>query len=265
MSQLSFFVVDAFTNRLFSGNPAAVVPLTSWPSAEWLQNVAMEMNHAETAFIVPNGAGYDLRWFTPMVEVDLCGHATIATAQVLAELGQLPEGGEVAFSTRSGRLTAQRAGKLFQLNFPRLAVFQESAPPKLLESLGVTPTFVGRSQFDYFLELGTAEEVRAIRPDFKQLGQVDCRGVIVTARSDETRFDFISRFFGPSVGIDEDPVTGSAHCCLADYWSQKLGRNRLVGYQASRRGGVVHVEAIGDRVLLGGEAVIFARGTISAA
>jgi PhzF family phenazine biosynthesis protein len=264
-----YFVVDAFTDRPFAGNPAAVVPLERWPDARWLQDVAMEMNLAETAFLVPDGGGgggFDLRWFTPTVEVDLCGHATIASAVVLAELGQLADGAGVAFSTRSGVLGARRRGARIELDFPSLTADACAAPAGLLEGLGVAaaaPAYVGRGRFDYLVELADERAVRGVAPDFKRLAGVDCRGVIVTARSDDAeRFDFVSRFFCPALGVDEDPVTGSAHCMLATHWAPRLGKAAMVGYQASARGGTVHVELRGERVALGGEGVVFASGEI---
>jgi predicted PhzF superfamily epimerase YddE/YHI9 len=293
---LRYFIVDAFTNRPFSGNPAAVVPLDSWPDDSWLQNVAMEMNLSETAYFVPSGQGFDLRWFTPQVEVDLCGHATLATAKALAATGQLADGSAVAFSTRSGLLRAMRKGDRYELDFPLTAEAETDPPAGLIESLNLhfrdqrleklgqaprerrfrrsgryaarsqshfsTALHVGKSRFDYLVEVASESVVRGLSPDFKKLSSVECRGVIVTAKSDEARFDFVSRFFAPAAGIDEDPVTGSAHCCLADYWAKRLGKATMVGYQASARGGIVHVEVQGNRVMLGGEAVIVAQGEL---
>ncbi|HEX4142779.1 MAG TPA: PhzF family phenazine biosynthesis protein [Pirellulales bacterium] len=263
MSQsLSYFIVDAFADRPFSGNPAAVVPLDSWPPDFWLQNVAMEMNLSETAYFVPDTRGFHLRWFTPKLEVDLCGHATLATAKALAHMGQLAKGSEVVFSTRSGLLRASRIDDRFQLNFPLTAQEKEEPPAGLIEALNVHPLYVGRSRFDYLVEVASESIVRSLSPDFKTLISVNCRGVIVTSRSDDSRFDFVSRFFAPSAGIDEDPVTGSAHCCLAGFWASRLDKAAMVGYQASARGGSVRVEVRGDRVLLGGEAVIVAQGEL---
>jgi PhzF family phenazine biosynthesis protein len=259
---LQYFVVDAFTDRPFAGNPAAVVPLEHWPEDPWLQNVALEMNLSETAYLVPNGSGYDLRWFTPKVEVDLCGHATLASSLVLSQLGKLPEESEVRFSTRSGILRAIRRDGEYQLDFPVKAAEPAEPPPGLIESLGVSARYVGRNAFDYLVEVESAGVVRSLAPDFKLLASVQCRGIIVTAREDEPKFDFISRFFAPAAGVDEDPVTGSAHCCLADYWGRLLNKKTMVGYQASSRGGVVRVELCGDRVLLGGQGVIVARGEL---
>lgn len=263
-SRLPYFIVDAFTNRPFAGNPAAVVPLNSWPDDTWLQNVAMETNLSDTAFFVPNSQGFDLRWFTPKVEVDLCGHATLASAKVLEHLGHLKDGCEVAFLTRSGVLRAIRKGDQFQLDFPIIAEAKAEPPVGLIESLHVRPLHVGKNQFDYLVEVESETIVRAIAPDLKQLAVVKCRGVIVTSTSDDPQFDFVSRFFAPAAGIDEDPVTGSSHCCLADYWAKNLGRVRMVGRQISARGGVVHVEICGNRVLLGGEAVIVVCGDLLA-
>jgi PhzF family phenazine biosynthesis protein len=261
-SPLRYFVVDAFTSRPFAGNPAAVVPLSAWREHAWLQNVAMEMNLSETAFLVPNSLGFDLRWFTPKVEVDLCGHATLASAIVLSHLGKLPDGAEVNFSTPSGVLKAFHSGTHFQLDFP-LKPEEKTAPPVgLIEALHIQPIYVGRNQFDYLLEVDSESTLRAISPDFKRLLNVECRGIIVTARSDDRQFDFVSRFFAPAAGVDEDPVTGSAHCCLAGFWARRLGKEAMTGYQASRRGGIVNVELRGNRVMLGGDAVIVAEGQL---
>ena len=263
-SPIRYFVVDAFTNRPFQGNPAAIVPLEQWRDDSWLQAVAMEMNLSETAYLVPTPPGFDLRWFTPTTEVDLCGHATIAAAVVRAHQGQLADGAEVAFSTRSGILKAQRVGSQIQLDFPALPVTSCDPPAGLVEALGVPPRYVGRSAFDYLVEVESQNVLARLTPDYKQLGNVKCRGVIVTARSDDPQFDFASRFFAPAVGVDEDPVCGSAHCSLAPYWAEKLGKAKMVGYQASARSGVVSVEVRGERVMLGGEGVIFASGEIMA-
>jgi PhzF family phenazine biosynthesis protein len=257
-----YYVIDAFTDRPFAGNPAAVVYLESWPADSWLQQVALEMNLAETAFLVRNNDGYDLRWFTPRVEVDLCGHATIASALALAERGQLLDGANVAFSTRSGILRADRRGGWIDLDFPALQAAPCAPPEVLLEALGLASAHVSRSKFDYVVEVDSAATVRDLAPDFKQLARVECRGVIVTALSADPTYDFISRFFAPAVGIDEDPVTGSAHCRLGPHWSERLGKTKLKGYQASARGGVVQVEVRGERVLLGGQGVLVAKGEL---
>ena len=263
-SRIRYFVVDAFTNRPFKGNPAAVVPLDQWEDDSWLQNVAMEMNLSETAFLVPNAQGFDLRWFTPTTEVDLCGHATIASSVALAHLGKLEDGSEVGFSTRSGVLSAKRKGSLIQLDFPALPAKSCDPPLGLLESLNVKARYVGRSTFDLIVEVESESVVRGLTPDMNKLGTVECRGLIVTAKSDDPQFDFVSRFFAPAVGVDEDPVCGSAHCCLAPYWGERLGKTEMVGHQVSARSGIIFVEVRGDRVMLGGEGVIFASGEMLA-
>ena len=264
-SMIPYFVVDAFTHRPFAGNPAAVALLEEWKDDKWLQNVAMELNLSETAFLVANSNGFDLRWFTPAAEVDLCGHATLASAVVLAELQKFVDRCRVTFATRSGDLTVERYGSLYQMDFPALNVAPCQPPPDLLESLSGKALYVGRSKFDYVIEFESDEAIRCIKPNFNALANVKCRGVVVTARSVDRQFDFVSRFFAPSLGINEDPVTGSAHCILAPFWGSRLGKSKMVGYQASSRGGVVQVELRGDRVILGGQGVVFARGQIAGA
>jgi PhzF family phenazine biosynthesis protein len=259
---LTYFVIDAFTDRPFAGNPAAVVPLDAWRPDAWLQQVAQEMNLSETSFLVPQAGGYELRWFTPKVEVDLCGHATLAAGVALAQLGKLADGQTLSFATRSGTLTVSRSGARYDLDFPVKPEQQAEAPSGLLAALGVAARYVGRNQFDFLIEVENESVLRKVAPDFKQLSTVRCRGVIVTAASDEPRYDFVSRFFAPAAGIDEDPVTGSAHCCLADFWGRRLGKTTLDGYQASARGGIVHVERRGERVILGGQGVVIARGEL---
>ena len=261
-STIRYFVVDAFTDRLFAGNPAVVVPLQEWRDNQWLQSVAMEFNLSETAFMVPNDNGFDLRWFTPNTEVDLCGHATLASALVLAQLGNLADRSRLAFSTRSGSLTVERFGSLILMDFPALTAEPILPPPGLLEPLNEAPLYIGRSKFDFVIEYESEKVVRSLTPDFERLANVQCRGVVVTARSDNPQFDFVSRFFAPAAGINEDPVTGSAHCLLAPYWGGRLGKSKMVGYQASSRGGVVQVELRGERVILGGKGVVFARGNL---
>ena len=255
--------VDAFTLRPFGGNPAAVCVLESPASEGWMQHVAREMNLSETAFLVPAGDVWQLRWFTPTVEVDLCGHATLASAHVLWEDGYLPAGTQARFETKSGRITADRAGKWIAMDFPAEPATPAEAPPDLLSGLGVTPVAVGKNRMDYLVEVGSEDEVLAAAPDFGKLRRVPVRGVIVTAPSGEfTDYDFVSRFFAPRAGVDEDPVTGSAHCALAPYWAAKLGRRELVGRQASARGGIVKVQANGERVILSGQAVVVLRGDL---
>lgn len=262
--------VDSFTNTAFAGNPAAVCILEAPRDEGWMQNVAREMNLAETAFLLRQADGFDLRWFTPAVEVDLCGHATLASAHVLWEEGHLPAGEQARFHTRSGLLTAERQGDWITMNFPATLAEQADEPDGLSTALALDSRsiqYIGKSRFDYLVEVDSEEIVRAIRPDFSRLATIEVRGVIVTARSGSRsqatqEYDFVSRFFAPLVGVNEDPVTGSAHCCLSPFWSQKLGRNELVGYQASARGGSVRVRLAGDRVYLSGQAVTVLRGEL---
>jgi PhzF family phenazine biosynthesis protein len=257
--------VDAFTDRAFGGNPAAVCILAAPREAHWMQSVAMEMNLSETAFLVRRDDGsYDLRWFTPAVEVDLCGHATLASAHVLWEEGRLGRDETARFHTRSGLLLAARRGERIELDFP--AKLEESiAPPEgLLAALGLAVArYVGKNKFDYLVEVESEAVVRGLKPDDRALAKLPVRGVIVTSRAAARPYDFVSRFFAPGSGIAEDPVTGSAHCCLAPYWQERLGKDEMVGYQASARGGVVHVRVAGDRVMLGGQAVTVMRGELA--
>jgi PhzF family phenazine biosynthesis protein len=253
--------VDAFTDEPFKGNPAAVCLLDREVHDGWMQAVAAEMNLSETAFLRPDGDGFGLRWFTPTVEVDLCGHATLASAHALWEEGEVAAGEPIRFATRSGVLTASSRSGEIELDFPATPPEPAEAPPGLLEALGVEPRWVGRSRFDYLVEVGSEQAVRALRPDLERLRAIETRGVIVTAGGSPP-FDVVSRYFAPAYGIDEDPVTGSAHCCLAPFWSDRLGKGELVAYQASRRGGVVRTRLAGDRVVLGGQAVTVLRGEL---
>ena len=258
------FVVDAFTEKPFAGNPAAVCILDRWPGDDWLHLVGREMNLSETAFLVHRQENeFDLRWFTPRVEVALCGHATLASAHALWESGQAANA-LIGFHTRmSGRLTAAPvAGGGIELDFPAMPATRCDAPPGLLEALGVSAAVSARNEFDFFLELPSDAGVRNLRPDFVKLAGTECRGVIVSARSYDPRFDFVSRFFAPQAGINEDPVTGSAHCCLAEWWGEKLGKSEMIGYQASERGGVVHLARRAGRVKLIGRAVTVTRGEL---
>ena len=262
---LPIYTVDAFTDRPFRGNPAAVCLIAAdTPSDEkWMQSLGGEMNLAETAFVRPRPDGaFDLRWFTPTVEVDLCGHATLASAHVLWESGKLKPNSEAVFHTRSGVLTARRRSGWIDMDFPAEPAAAEEAPPALIEALGVRPKFIGRNRMDYLVEVASEGALRNVDPDYRLLKNVTGRGVIVTSRSDAGDYDFISRFFAPAAGIDEDPVTGSAHCCLGPYWSQKLGKDIMLAYQASPRGGIVGVELKGDRVILRGRAVTVVRGEL---
>ena len=256
--------VDAFTSEPFSGNPAAVCVLAEEADAAWMQNVAREMNLAETAFLVPRPDGYGLRWFTPAVEVDLCGHATLASAHVLWETGRLGADETARFHTKSGLLTAERRGDWIELDFPATPDEPARAPEGLVEGLGASPRYVGKTIFDYLVELEDEDTVRRLRPDFRRLAALGTRGVIATSRSADADFDFVSRYFAPAFGIDEDPVTGSTHCALAPYWSRRLGRNTLLARQLSTRGGVLKVELRGDRVGIGGQAVTVMRAELLA-
>lgn len=258
----SIVQVDAFTATPFAGNPAAVCILAEPRDEGWMQHVATEMNLSETAFLSRQEDGFNLRWFTPAVEVDLCGHATLASAHVLWETGHLKQGEQARFHTHSGLLLAERRGEWIEMDFPIKAEEAASAAPGLLQALGVTAIYVGKNQFDYLVEVESEEIVRDIHPDLTLLSAVEARGVIVTSRSSTQGYDFVSRFFAPRVGVNEDPVTGSAHCCLAPYWCSKFGRDQLVGFQASPRGGVVRVRVAGDRVYLGGQAVTVLRGEL---
>jgi PhzF family phenazine biosynthesis protein len=266
-SEIPLFQVDAFTSEPFKGNPAAVCLLHEARDADWMQHVAAEMNLSETAFLVRRdpGDGFDLRWFTPTTEADLCGHATLASAHVLWEEGVLGPEETARFHTKSGWLAAARNGEEIVLDFPATPPEEAECPPELTMALGVPvpPRFCGKSRFDYFLEAGDEAAVRALRPDHAALARTPVRGVIVTAKG-AAPYDFVSRFFAPGSGVAEDPVTGSAHCALGPYWMKKLGKPEILAYQASARGGVVRVRVRGERVELGGRAVTVVRGRLSA-
>jgi PhzF family phenazine biosynthesis protein len=219
------------------------------------------MNLSETAFLVKQPDHFDLRWLTPTVEVDLCGHATLASAHVLWRHGQAT-GDEIRFSTRSGILKAVHHGDDIELDFPLKPEEAAKAPPGLLEALGVSARYVGKNPFDYLVEVESEATLRGITPDFKRLAAVPVRGIIVTCKSADPRFDFMSRFFAPASGVDEDPVTGSAHCCLGDFWRKRLNKSEFVAFQASARGGVVKVRVVKDRAMLGGRAVTVAKGEL---
>ncbi|MBF2098917.1 MAG: PhzF family phenazine biosynthesis protein [Gloeomargaritaceae cyanobacterium C42_A2020_066] len=260
---LPVFQVDAFATQPYSGNPAAVCILDAPRPADWCLHVAQEMNLSETAFLElgPEGS-YSLRWFTPAVEVDLCGHATLASAHVLWEAGYLAPATEARFLTRSGTLTAQLRGDWIHLDFPATPCTPVVAPAGLEDALGAQPVAVGRTQFDLLVELASEADVRVLTPDFAALAHMPVRGVIVTAASPGQDYDFVSRFFVPAAGINEDPVTGSAHCGLGPYWQARLGKSELLGYQASARGGYVQVGCRGERVDLAGRAVTIWRGEL---
>lgn len=259
---LAIVQVDAFTDKPFAGNPAAVCILPAPRDERWMQDVAREMNLSETAFLHRQNDGYRLRWFTPTVEVALCGHATLASAHVLWESGHLTPSTPARFHTKSGLLTAERRGAWIELDFPATVAAPAEPPPGLLEALHVQPSAVGLSRFDYLVEVDSEDTVRRLAPDFTALGRVEARGVMVTSRASTPGFDFVSRFFAPASGINEDPATGSSHCALAPHWSARLGKADLVAYQASPRGGVIRMRVQGDRVILGGQAVTVLRGEL---
>lgn len=284
--------VDAFTSEPFAGNPAAVCVLddrgphatqvawgeghrgpdethVAWgegaPRDErWMQDIARELNLSETAFLVREGdVVFHLRWFTPATEVDLCGHATLASAHVLWEDGHLEPGETARFRTRSGRLTAAREDGWITMDFPAEPAAPVDAPAALIDALGIASiTGAARNRMDDLVEVESEAAVRALRPDMTRLRELTRRGVIVTARAADPAYDFVSRFFAPAVGVGEDPVTGSAHCCLGPYWRARLGKSELVGFQASARGGTVRVRCAGDRVFLSGQAVTVLRGEL---
>ncbi len=261
---IALYQVDAFTDRPFAGNPAAVCLLDEPGDPVWMQDVAAEMNVSETAFLVPRVDGFDLRWFTPTTEVDLCGHATLASAHVLWEQRRLAPEAEARFHTRvSGVLTAHRVGEWIELDFPTYPPTESPAPAALLDGLGLVPVWVGRHGENHLVEVESEQTLRELRPDFSKFAQLDT-GVIVTSRSDDPHYDFVSRFFATAFGIDEDPVTGSAHCYLGPYWQQRLGRDTFTAYQASGRGGVVKVTVAGSRTRLAGQAVTVLRGELAA-
>jgi PhzF family phenazine biosynthesis protein len=254
--------VDAFADRAFAGNPAGVCLLDRPAADAWMQAVAGELNLPATAYVWPVAAGFGLRWFSAAAELTLCGHGTLAAAHVLLERGKAPDGEAIRFDTRAGLLQAFQRNDRIELILPGERSTPADLPADLERAIGQAPLAVERNRLDYLVELASGEAVRAARPDLGLLRQVPTRGLILTARSDEPGVDFVSRFFAPSVGIDEDAVTGSAHCCLGPYWQPRLGKGSLVGRQLSVRGGLVHVEVDGARVRLGGRAVTVLRGTI---
>jgi PhzF family phenazine biosynthesis protein len=259
---LPIYHVDAFADRPFAGNPAAVCLLPGPADAKWMQNVALEMNLAETAFLHPEEQGYRLRWFTPSVEVDLCGHATLASAHVLWETGLLAPEHQARFYTRSGLLTATLKAGAIELDFPAEPETSTAAPIELLDGLRTQPVYVGKNRFDFLVELASEDSVRNLTPDLNLLVKLAVRGVIVTSRAATPDYDFVSRFFAPQTGVPEDPVTGSAHCCLGPYWQQRLGKNAMTGLQVSARAGIVRVRMVGNRVKLGGKAVTVVAGEL---
>jgi PhzF family phenazine biosynthesis protein len=259
---LPVFLVDAFADAPLAGNVAAVCLLDEPADPAWMQAVAAELQQAATAFVHARGDGFSLRWFVASGELTLCGHGTLASAHILWESGRLSVTIPARFQTVSGTLTARRDGPLILLDFPAEPVVPVQPPPDLVEALGIEPRTVLRGRLDYLVELASEADVRALTPDLARLRLVETRGVIVTARSDVPDYDIVSRFFAPSVGIDEDAVTGSAHCALGPYWSARLGQETIVGYQASARGGTVRVRVDGARVELAGRAVTTLRGSL---
>jgi PhzF family phenazine biosynthesis protein len=253
---LRIWQVDAFTDEPFRGNPAAVCILDAPADEAWMQAVGREMNLSETAFLVRCDDGsYDLRWFTPAVEVDLCGHATVASAHVLWQEGLLAARETARFHSKSGPLSATRDGDWIVLDFPAHVPEPIAVPPGLADALGATPVRTVRNRYDVLAELESEAAVRAVAPDMRALKSVAMRGVMVTAHASTAPYDFVSRFFAPAAGVDEDPVTGSSFCLLTPYWTPRLEKDELLAYQASARGGVVRTRLQGDRVLIGGKAV----------
>ena len=254
--------VDAFAERPFAGNPAAVCVMEGPREEEWMQAVAREMNLSETAFLYPADGGYNLRWFTPAVEIELCGHATLASAHVLWEEGHVERSHPIKFHTRSGVLLVTAEEELILMDFPSTDSVPAPAPEGMLAALGVEASYIARAGKNYLVEVADEKAVRGCSPDFGGLLAAGAGRVIVTAGSDDDQFDFVSRFFAPGAGVNEDPVTGAAHCALGPYWAGKLGREEVTGYQASMRGGVVRVTVRGERVLLAGQAVTVLRGEL---
>jgi PhzF family phenazine biosynthesis protein len=260
---VQIFQIDAFTDAPFRGNPAGVCLLHGSDTSDaWMQNVAAEMNLSETAFLQRNGSDWPLRWFTPTIEVSLCGHATLAAAHMLLEEKILAPGDTARFHTNSGVLSATSKGDLIEMNFPVRMAMPCAPADGLIEALGMHPMHVARNELDYLVELPTEDDVRSLKPDLTLLRRIPVRGVMVTSRATTRGFDFVSRFFAPGSGVDEDPVTGSAHCALGPYWAPRLGKNQFIAYQASPRGGVVRVAVVRDRVLLAGRAVTVFRGEL---
>ena len=257
--------VDAFTNEIFLGNPAAVCVLRAAAEENWMQNVAREMNLSETAFLYRHDSGgFVLRWFTPLCEVDLCGHATLASAHVLWEDGYENRNSEIRFETRSGDLRATLSGDLISLDLPSESEKPVTPPTALIEALGIEPCYVGRNRFDYLVEVDSEATLRGIKPDFIKLRRVETRGTIVTSQAETKRFDFVSRYFAPGVGINEDPVTGSSHCCLGPYWQRRLKKDTFTAFQASIRGGTVRIRMRrNERVLISGQAATVFRAVLT--
>lgn len=254
---MKLYQVDAFTDKLFKGNSAGVCILDKQISEEMMQSIAMEMNLSETAFLLKQDNGFNLRWFTPESEVDLCGHATLASAHILWEEGYLDQNEQAIFYTKSGVLKAFKDGEYITLDFPLELAQQVNPPDDLIKAFNVPFLYAGKNRMDYIIEVENEEVIKALKPDFELLKRVKARGVIVTSASSNPEYDFVSRFFAPRVGINEDPVTGSAHCCLGPYWSNKLKKDSLIAYQASKRGGILKLRILKERIHIGGKAVTF--------
>lgn len=259
---IKLFQVDAFTDEPFAGNPAAICILPSPKDASWMQQVAQEMNLSETAFVCKQDDSFSLRWFTPTTEVDLCGHATLACAHILWKTGLLKANEPAQFHTLCGTLMAEQRGGLIELSFPLLSEEPASAPPELITILGVTPKYVGKFGAKYLVEVDTEEAVRKLNPNFHLLRQLSERGVVVTSAASSPKYDFVSRYFAPWIGIDEDSVTGSVHFCLGPFWGKRFGKDRLRAFQASARGGVIHIRLEGGQVYLGGRAITVFEGEL---
>jgi PhzF family phenazine biosynthesis protein len=255
-----FYQVDAFTDRLFGGNPAGIFPLDKWLTDETMQKIAMENNLSETAFFVKKDGGFHIRWFTPKVEVNLCGHATLASAHVIFQDPGF-SGDVISFESRSGLLNVTREGDLLILDFPANKPQRTALPNDFVQSLNITPVQCFRGKEDYLLLYKSQQEIEALIPDFRRLEKIDARAVIVTSPGEKV--DFVSRFFAPRVGVDEDPVTGSAHTVLIPFWAEKLGKTEMKALQLSRRGGTLFCRLRGDRVDIGGRAVTYLKGEIS--
>lgn len=262
MPRVKCWQVDAFTDRPFAGNPAAVCWLEEEADPQWMQSVAAEMNLSETAFVRRHGEEFGLRWFTPTVEVDLCGHATLATAHALWFAGIASREKPLHFHTRSGVHTCTRDGDFIDLDFPSTPATEKVAAEPVATALGVQTVSVGKSKYYMLVVVESADVVRSVKPDFAKIGVLPTKGVIVTAPADDPKYDFVSRFFAPALGVNEDPVCGSAHCCLTPYWAERLGKNQMMAYQCSARGGVLRLRLKEDRVILGGQAVTVWQGEL---
>ena len=257
--KLKIYQIDAFADKIFEGNPAAVVPLNEWLSDKTLQNIALENNLSETAFYVPSEIGFHIRWFTPGAEVDLCGHATLATAHVLFEHYNF-SGNEILFDSRSGILKVEKLNKRLTLDFPTSKIKEVDVPDNLKNAFNNKPVKCIKGRDDYMLVFSTEKEIEGLKPDIQQILKSKTRGIICTAPS--RKYDFVSRFFAPAVGVNEDPVTGSAHTMLIPYWSEILGKKKMIAKQISNRGGILQCELFGDRVKIGGRAVTYLTGEI---